>query len=250
MATNPSMAINASRHSTDDVAPLHRQIRDHILHNIFIGAWQPKRRIPSENELMKQFRVSRMTVHHCLRELCKDGFLTRTPGLGTFVAMPQAHLTVIKIVDVAQTIRQANREHIVDVVERIERRATTREAEVFRVSVGAPLFHVVLVHKGDNIPVQVEDRLVNANAAPEYLEGDHSLDAFAYLSRLYPYPEGRHVISAICPTKRLKRLLQLDTAEPCLEIQRTTWVGKLVITTARLFHPASRYKIEGSIEHR
>ena len=49
------------------------------------GAWAPGARVPSENELVESFGISRMTANRALRELTADGFLARVPGVGTFV---------------------------------------------------------------------------------------------------------------------------------------------------------------------
>jgi GntR family transcriptional regulator len=42
-------------------------------------------RLPSENELARRHRVSRMTARKALNELLRDGLVERIPGKGTFV---------------------------------------------------------------------------------------------------------------------------------------------------------------------
>ena len=41
--------------------------------------------IPTENELVEQYKVSRITVRRAVEELCKEGLVVRHPGKGTFV---------------------------------------------------------------------------------------------------------------------------------------------------------------------
>ena len=64
----------------------YHQIKDHILTQIRSGQWQEFQRVPSENQLAQQFAVSRMTARRALSELTDAGILTRTQGLGSFVA--------------------------------------------------------------------------------------------------------------------------------------------------------------------
>src|SRR3989304_1216710 len=50
---------------------------------------QPGARLPTEQELMKRFRVSRMTVTRALHDLAAEGLVDRRQGVGTFVARPK-----------------------------------------------------------------------------------------------------------------------------------------------------------------
>lgn len=66
--------------------PLYVQL-ERILHDrIASGEWQPNQRIPSENELNREYGLSRMTVRGVLTKLVSDGLLLRVPGKGTYVA--------------------------------------------------------------------------------------------------------------------------------------------------------------------
>ena len=52
-----------------DAQPLYAKVKEHILDNIRSGAWEAGRRVPSENELVESFGISRMTANRALREL-------------------------------------------------------------------------------------------------------------------------------------------------------------------------------------
>ena len=49
--------------------PLYLQVKNHILTNIDSGKWTTSARVPSENDIVKEFGVSRMTANRALREL-------------------------------------------------------------------------------------------------------------------------------------------------------------------------------------
>jgi GntR family transcriptional regulator, histidine utilization repressor len=229
--------------------PMHQQIRKYILQKIRNGKWRPEDRIPSEHELTRKFRVSRMTVLQAVRDLCKDGLLTRQQGSGTFVAQPRTHLTVVNITDIAQEIRDRNHQHAARVIERARREGTVAESKQFNLKNGSEIFCTMILHYEDELPVQLEERLVNPSAAPDFLDIDYSkTTSFSYLMRLFPYPAGQHVIRTVEPSARIKQLLRLQAGEPCLVIERTTWVAQTVVTIVRLLHPGFRYEIKGTIE--
>ena len=79
------------KHPTDDPlagfpGPLYRKVKKSIKARIISGEWPPEDRIPSENKLVADLGVSRMTVHRALRELAAEGYLIRVQGVGTFVS--------------------------------------------------------------------------------------------------------------------------------------------------------------------
>ncbi len=65
----------------NQMQPLYMQVKDHILGNIQSGTWAAGSRVPSENELVESFGISRMTANRALRELSADGYLARVPGV-------------------------------------------------------------------------------------------------------------------------------------------------------------------------
>ena len=71
----------------------HQQIFDYIQRSILEGEFQDGRRIPSENQLVKQFGVARATVAKALRELEHLGLLTRRRGSGSYVCAPEGTAT-------------------------------------------------------------------------------------------------------------------------------------------------------------
>jgi len=66
--------------------PLYKQIYQSIKDKIISGELRPKDRVPSEQEFMDEFMVSKITVKNALAALVDEGLVTRIQGKGTFVA--------------------------------------------------------------------------------------------------------------------------------------------------------------------
>ena len=66
--------------------PLYMQLEEILRSAITDGTWQPSQLIPSENELSKEYGISRMTVRSVITNLVHEGLLYRVQGKGTFVS--------------------------------------------------------------------------------------------------------------------------------------------------------------------
>ncbi len=64
--------------------PKYLQLKDIIKHYFKKEHYEPSQKIPSENDLMKQFNVSRNTVRQALAELVNEGFIYKKHGSGSF----------------------------------------------------------------------------------------------------------------------------------------------------------------------
>ncbi len=68
------------------VVPLYHQIQQLIRHRVAKSQYEPGAQIPSEHELCRELKVSRITVREALRELVREGLLLKVQGKGTFVS--------------------------------------------------------------------------------------------------------------------------------------------------------------------
>ena len=114
-------------------------------------------------------------------------------------------------------------------------RELTSEGFLIRMQ-GVGLFYSQIVHYENNVPVQIEDRFVNPETAPDYLRQVlNKQTPYTYLMDIAPLTAGEHRVEAISASDEQRHLLQLEEHEPCLLIHRRTWSGSRVVTSARLY---------------
>jgi GntR family transcriptional regulator len=65
--------------------PLYSQMEDLIRENLTTRKWAPGSPIASENELSREYGISRVTVRNVITKLVQQGLLFRIPGKGTYV---------------------------------------------------------------------------------------------------------------------------------------------------------------------
>ena len=226
--------------------PLYLQVKQHIRTNIDSGRWGTSARVPSENEIVREFGVSRMTANRALKELSDEGILVRIAGVGSFVADRHAHAHPLEIRGIADEIRDRGHVHRAEIVSLERIRAAAELAEDFGIAPRSELYCSLIVHFENDRPIQLEDRCVLPKLAPDYLNVDFSRTTpHDYLVRVAPLQEAEHLLRAEMPDERTRKLLAMKRDEPCLVVIRRTWTAGQIASVARLYYPGSRYEMSG-----
>jgi len=232
--------------SSASLQPLYLKVKRHILANISSGKWATSARVPSENEIVKSFGVSRMTANRALKELSDEGVLVRIAGVGSFVADRHARAHPLQIRSIADEIHERGHVHRAEIVSLERIRAAAPLCEEFGIAAHSELYCSLIVHFENDRPVQLEDRHVLPKLAPDYLNMDFTATTpYDYLSKVAPLQEAEHRLRAVMPDDRTRKLLAMQRDEPCLLMIRRTWSAAEIASVACLYYPGSRYEMSG-----
>ncbi|OUL57609.1 histidine utilization repressor [Pseudoalteromonas ulvae] len=228
--------------------PKFAQIKQHIISKIKSAQWEEHSKIPSENEFAEQFSVSRMTARRALTELCEAGVLTRNQGLGTFVASFKSQSSLLEIRNIADEVKERGGQYSCLPITLESMSAIAPIAIALGVEIDSQVYHSVLVHLENEIPLQVEERFVNPEFAPDYLQQDFELTTpHEYLCKAAPLTEAKHTVEAISPNAEMCNWLALYNEEPCLQVIRRTWSSNGIVSFTRLVSPGSKYRLGGHL---
>ncbi|WP_445157775.1 histidine utilization repressor [Halomonas sp. E14] len=231
--------------------PLYLQIQQHLLERIHSGEWPAHHQIPPEERLARDFGVSRMTANKAIRDLVQQGYLTRQPGLGTFVTDRKAESSLVDVHNIAEEVRSRGHHHDSDVLLAQAIAADDEVALRLGVRLGTRVFHTRIVHRENGVPIQLEDRFVNPRWVPDYLDTDFSRRTpNEVLVAACPITDVEHVVEAVQVDAPTAERLEMEAAQPCLSMIRRTWSGEHLISYARLIHPGHRYKLRSSLSRR
>jgi GntR family histidine utilization transcriptional repressor len=220
------------------------QVKDHVVRNIQRGDWPVGHRLPSENELVAQLGISRMTVNRALRELVAEKLIVRVQGVGTYVAENKPQSTLVQIGVISAEIRARGHAYRCQMLAMDRLAAPPDVGFWLELAPSEPVFHTVCLHFENGVPVQLEDRYVNARVVPAFLDQDFSVEPPGeYLTRNVPFDQIEHVVDAVLPTPDQARQLEMAETDPCLLLTRRTWMQQKVVTMVRCWHPASRYRM-------
>ena len=230
-------------------APAYEQVKGWIRQHIASGAWKPGDVVPSEAALMERFTISRMTANRALRELATEGLVTRVQGSGTRVAQLHRISSQLVIRDIHEEVAERGHVHSTRVLKVAQEKAGPELAESLGLRKGGPVFHTVMVHLENGVPIQYEDRYVNPQAAPGYLETDFSqVSPTLHLLQHAPLTEASYTIEACLPTAEEAKALDIPAGEPCRAMMRRSVSGATVESVARQVYPGSRYSFSGQFQ--
>jgi GntR family histidine utilization transcriptional repressor len=224
---------------------LYQRAKDFVQGQLRAGVWKPGDLIPSENRLVQELGMSRMTVNRALRELTEEGLLVRISGVGTFVAESKPQSNLLRITNIADEILARGHSYTCRVLHLGREAASMPVAAALALPTGSSVFHLVCVHCEEGVPVQLEDRYVNPELVPDFLQqdfGEH-LQPARYLLQIIRPDEMEHIVEASHPSSDESKHMQIDANEPCLVLMRRTWSQGKIVTYVRLIHPSSRYRL-------
>jgi GntR family transcriptional regulator, histidine utilization repressor len=225
------------------------RVKRHLKNGLAKGRWPPGARMPSEAELVEKFSVSRMTVNRALRELQVEGLVERRQGAGTFAAQLHRISSSLSIRDIHEEIVARGHAHTAIVHLLKSERATIAMAASLGVCRGDALFHSIIVHHENGVPIQCEDRFVNAAVAPDYLSVDfRKTTPTHYLLDIAPVWEAHYAVEAGMASATESKLLNVGAKAPCLIVTRRTVSRGRPVTWVRLVHPGDCYQIEGAFK--
>ncbi|WP_227370835.1 histidine utilization repressor [Halomonas sp. M20] len=228
--------------------PRYLQIQQHLLERIHGGDYPAHHQIPPEEQLARDFGVSRMTANKAIRDLVQQGYLVRQPGLGTFVTDRKAESSLLDVTNIAEEVRGRGHDYRNEVLTSEAIEADDEVALRLGVRLGTRVFHTLLIHFENDTPIQLENRFVNPRWVPDYLDTDFTRHTpNEILVAACPISDIEHIVESVLPDTQAATWLAIDAATPCLSMTRRTWSGEHLISYARLLHPGDRYKLRSSV---
>jgi len=223
---------------------LYEKVKRHITDAIVAGDYTPGAKLPSESALVQTLSVSRMTVNRALRELTRDGVITRLQGVGSFVSQTGPGTSLVEVRDIKETVVGQGARYACEVLQLNRNLAEYDVSQLLGLEHDIPIMHVVLLHLSNEQPLQLERRYVRQDFAPKLLKQNFVKQSlFAYLQSIAPVSELEHMVEATPPDELERETLNIDKDHPVLRIRRRTWVGSKVVTLGYFSHPGDLYRV-------
>ena len=221
---------------------LYLKIRKSIEDKILTGAWAPGDRIPFEKDLMQQYGCARMTVNRAIASLVDAGLIVRRRRVGSFVAQPHIQSGVLDIPDIKADVIARGGSYGLRLLSRKVRKATRAEEKLLAGQSAVVVLRCL--HLANGRPFALEDRIISLKAVPAAETADFSVNPpGTWLLDHVPWTEAENRITAINADAPAAKILDIQTGEACLLIERQTRRGKAHITVVHQLFVGATYDL-------
>jgi GntR family transcriptional regulator len=204
--------------------PLYVQIRDSLRRQILDGSYEVHARLPSENEMMNTFGVSRITIRQALRDLHNEGLVFSAQGKGTFVSKPKAVQNVQRLEGFGEAMAAQGYEASARVLSIQQMKAPKAVVAALDLQPGDDVVEVKRVRYLNRSPVCIDDSYFPMDIGRRMFGLDLSGDIFPLLENFFGIPLGGADIGldATLADEEAQQYLNLKTGEAILRVERLT----------------------------
>jgi GntR family transcriptional regulator len=212
------------RHS---VVPLYYQIQQGLLSLIRSGKLKPGKAIPSEEDLSRRLRISRMTARHALKSLCNLGVAYSRRGKGTFVSSIKVEKNFRQVLSFSQEMVSRGARPGAKVISFVAIPAEPEVAKALRLRPGEQVIRLQRVRMADSLPMGIETAHLPLRLFPNLLE---RFNPRTSLYQTLAQHHGIHiaiadeVVEAGLVGAEEARLLRVPKGSPVFLFTRTSYV--------------------------
>lgn len=208
--------------------PLYHQLKTALQRDIEVGRWKPGEQLPTENDLIARFRVSKITVRQALRELSTLGYIRREQGRGTFVQRPPLEEGPRELTSFTDEMRHHGLSARSQVLEQGVIAASPEVAARLEVPPAAPVFRLRRLRFAEGEPMGLQTAYVPMASVPGISNmafTDASLyDVFRSRYNLYPATAKETHVAVLVNTEEAG-LLRTSPGSPALAAERMTYLS-------------------------
>lgn len=232
-----------NRHS---YKPLYLQLSENLRQRIEGDDLEPGSRLPSENELVARYGVSRNTARQAINALIAQGLVYRLQGRGTFVAQKRLRYGVAGLTSFSEEMRKRGMQARSQILRQIREEPPAKVAHLLQLLPSEEVFMIERLRLANDEPMALNISYVPVGMCPDLdqqdLENGSLYDLFEqhYGFRL-GYAE--QVLKPATATEYEAEILHTGVGYPLLVAEGVTYLENQVpVEVTRLMYRGDRYE--------
>ena len=212
--------------NTSSRLPLYAQVEDVLVARISSGALPAGTQLPSEEELVREFDVSRTTIRTTIQNLMRQGLVEIRRGRGTFVALPRMVQELTELTGFVEDMRVLGRTPTARVLSRKVIQAAPLVAERLAVPTGTTIVQIRRVRLSNGVPLSYDETYLPEALGRKVMADDLAEEPiFTLLEDRYDTPlvEADYVLEATVAEPDAAAALEIPIGSPIFLIERTSY---------------------------
>jgi GntR family transcriptional regulator len=206
--------------------PLYGKVEGVLASEIARGVLRPGDRLPSEDQLLARFAVSRITVRRAIQNLIQRGIVEIRRGHGTYVLAPKISQELTRLTGFVEDMAVHGRKASARVVSKDVVAADSTVAHQLRISKGTYVMRIERVRLADSIPMSFDETYLPLDVGKRIVRNDLRIKPiFTLLEEEYgiPLSEAEYVLEAAAASKHVAEALAVSEGSPIFRIERTSF---------------------------
>jgi GntR family transcriptional regulator len=140
----------------DSPLPLYYQLKQIIINMVESRELKENDKLPTENELCKQFSISRTTTRQALKELMNEDYIYVIQGKGTFISPKKFQQDLLKFYSFTDEMKKIGKTPTSSVLEFKIIEANNKIAQILRINQNDKVYEFTRLRLADNEPMILE----------------------------------------------------------------------------------------------
>ncbi|MTI59434.1 MAG: GntR family transcriptional regulator [Firmicutes bacterium] len=205
---------------------LYFQLYDILYRAIKNGFYKPEELLPTENDLIEKYSVSRATVRKAMDLLVNDGLITRQRGYGTVVQKPKIEQTLNRVNHFSSEMARKGYNSSTTILENKIVYANKTIAEALDIKESTKMIQVKRLRSANENPMCIESAYLIYDKCPKVLEQDFSKNSLReFLVKEYNinWKKAVQKIYAINADSKLAKPLKIKAGDPLIYVERVSY---------------------------
>jgi GntR family transcriptional regulator len=209
-----------------DAAPLYAVLEAQISAGIAGGEFPIGSQLPTEEQLIQRFAVSRTTVRKAIQNLSDRGLIEIRRGTGTFVTPPRITQDLTELTGFVEDMDALGHAATARLIDRTVVAANADVAQHLALAMGSRVMRIRRVRLANGVGMSLDETYLPLEIGEKIVT--HDLEAepiFALLEQRYNIPlvEAEYELEAVSAGADVAAALGVDTGSAIFLIERTSY---------------------------
>lgn len=219
------MTMDKTKTIANTQIPIYIHISQELRNLIINGHYKQDEKIPTEDEIVLKYGVSRMTARNAVTELVKEGLVYRVQGKGAFVGRVKLQRSLNKITGFHQDMLEMGLHPVSKVLDFQKRVPTDKECQKLGIRKVNKVFSIKRIRYIDDIPYGFQDLVIPEYLVPELgsLDLEHQ-SLYSYLENSGKQIKNAEQIMEAVLNAEVAELLGISNSLPFFSFERISFL--------------------------